>query len=347
MVVTTADTAEPILDLRQIDHLIITRTPVRLPLGGGGTDLASYYSKFGGFFVGAAINKHNYIAVKPRFEDGFRISYSKTEITDCVDNIQQPIIRECLKLLGIRDCLEIVSIADVPGRSGLGGSSSYAVGVLNALHSYRRDNAPPGRLAEEACHIEIERLGEPIGKQDQYVAAFGGINSYEIDVDGTVHVKPLQITRHDMAELENNILLFYTGIKRDASTILSEIKKNEEKDQGRVVEAMHKIKAIGYEIRDALVSGELLHFGELLDAHWKTKKNLSGTVSNSRIDTLYEMAKGNGAIGGKIMGAGGGGFFMLYSESGRKKLRDAMTKEGLKEVRFRFDYEGSKALLNL
>lgn len=319
MIVTTADAVESALDLRQTDHLIITRTPVRLPLGGGGTDLASYYSKFGGFFVGAAINKHNYIAVKTRFEDGFRISYSKTEITDSVDSIQQPIIRECLKLLGIRDYLEIVSIADVPGRSGLGGSSSYAVGVLNALHSYRRDNAPPGRLAEEACHIEIERLGEPIGKQDQYVAAFGGVNSYEIDLEGRVRVKPLRISRHDIAELENNILLFYTGITRNASTILTEIKKNEEKDEARVVETMHKIKAIGYEIRDALLAGDLLRFGELLDIHWQTKKNLSGSVSNSRIDALYQTAKSNGAIGGKIMGAGGGGFFMFYSESGTDK----------------------------
>jgi len=320
---------------------------VRIPLGGGGTDLASYYSRFRGFFVSAAIDRYNYIAVKQRFENGFRISYSKTEITDSVENIQQPIIREALKLLHVTDHLEIVSIADVPGRSGLGGSSSYTVGVLNALHSYRRENVARERLAEEACYIEVDRLGEPIGKQDQYVAAFGGINSYEIDLDGKVRVDPVRISGHAEAELESNIVLFYTGITRDASRILGGIKEAEEKGTGRVVETMHRIKEIGYEVRDALASGDLTRFGELLDVHWQTKKNLSNDVSSSRIDALYQIAKRNGALGGKIMGAGGGGFFMFYSESGKKKLRDAMTKEGLKEVRFRFDYEGSKALLNL
>lgn len=320
---------------------------MRIPLGGGGTDLASYYSRFGGFFVSAAIDRYNYIAVKPRFENGFRISYSKTEITDSVENIQQPIIREALKLLKIRDPLEIVSIADVPGRSGLGGSSSYAVGVLNALHSYRRENASRESLAEEACYIEIDRLGEPIGKQDQYVAAFGGINSYTIGLEGKVRVDPLRISGHAEAELESNMLLFYTGITRNASAILGGIRKAEEKRVSPVLEMMHRIKKIGFEVRDALASGDLTHFGELLDVHWQAKKRLSSDVSNSRIDDLYGIAKRNGAIGGKVMGAGGGGFFMFYSESGKGKLRDAMAREGLREVRFRFDYEGSKALLNL
>jgi len=327
--------------------MIISRTPVRLPLGGGGTDLASYYSKFGGFFVSAAIDKYNYIAVKRRFENGFRISYSKTEITDSVEKIQQPIIREALKLLNIKDYLEIVSIADVPGRSGMGGSSSYAVGVLNALHSFKRESVPPQTLAEEACHIEIDILKEPIGKQDQYVASFGGINCYEIERDGVVHVSPLNVSSHSVAELESNLLLFYTGIKRDASQILGRQKLNEEKGIKRVVESMHEIKRIGYEIGDSLARGDLRRFGELLDVHWRTKKNLSEQVSNDRIDQLYEKAKRNGALGGKIMGAGGGGFFVFYSENGKERIRDAMTREGLKEVRFRFDFDGSKTLLNL
>jgi D-glycero-alpha-D-manno-heptose-7-phosphate kinase len=328
--------------------LIIARAPTRLPLGGGGTDLASYYSKFGGFFVSAAIDKFNYIAVKPRFEEGYRVSYSKTEITDTIEEIQQPIIREALLLLGVRESLEIVSIADVPGRSGLGGSSSYAVGVLNALHARGRNHAQPGELAEEACYIEIERLREPIGKQDQYVAAFGGINSYEIDTDGEVQVEPIPISPHVEAELESNILLFFTGIKRDASTILSEIKQNEIKGAGQVVDTMHKIKDIGYQVRDALVASDLTRFGELLDTHWQTKKNLSGEVSNFRVDELYDIAKRNGAIGGKIMGAGGGGFFMFYSDAEKKaKLREAMVREKLKEVRFRVDHEGSKITLNM
>ena len=327
--------------------MIITQTPTRLPLGGGGTDLASYYSKFGGFFVSAALNKYNYIAVKSRFEDGFRVSYSSTEIVDRVDSIQQPIIREALKLLGINHGLEIVSIADVPGRAGMGGSSSYTVGALNALHTYKRDYATRETLAEEACQIEIERLKEPIGKQDQYVAAFGGINSYEISPDGKVHTEPLPLSNHTEAELENNILLFYTGMTRDASKILGRIRKNEENGAGQVVEAMHKIKEIGYEVRDTLRSGDLQHFGELLNVHWQTKKNLSNDVSSSRIDSLCELGMRNGAIGAKIMGAGGGGFLMFYADSEKSKLREAMAKEGLKEVRFRFDYEGSKVSLNL
>jgi len=328
--------------------LIITQTPTRLPLGGGGTDLASYYSRFGGFFVSAAIGKYNYIAVKPRFEDGFRISYSTTEITNKIEDIRQPIIREALKLVGINDGLEIVSIADVPGRSGLGGSSSYAVGVLNALHVYRRDHVTRENLAEEACQIEIDRLREPIGKQDQYVAAFGGINSYEISQDGRVRVHAVRISRHAEAELESNILLFYTGITRDASRILGRIKTDEENQDSRVIEAMHRIKEIGYEIRDALVSEDLSRFGELLDVHWQTKRKLCSDVSSGRIDALYGAGKLNGAIGGKIMGAGGGGFLMFYANSGEKRrLREVMTREGLKEVRFRFDYEGSKVLLNL
>jgi D-glycero-alpha-D-manno-heptose-7-phosphate kinase len=327
--------------------MIISRTPVRLPLGGGGTDLASYYSRFGGFFVSAAIDKYNYIAVKRRFEDGFRISYSKTEIVDRIEDIQQPIIREALKLVDVRDYLEIVSIADVPGRSGMGGSSSYAVGVLNALHSYKMENVSRQTLAEEACCIEIDILKEPIGKQDQYVAAFGGINCYEVDRDGAVRVDPLQLSSHSIAELESNLLLFYTGIKRNASQILERQKRDEEKGVKHVIDSMHKIKEIGYEVRDALKCGNLHHFGELLDLHWQTKKNLSNQVSNERIDQVYEIAKRSGALGGKIMGAGGGGFFMFYSENEKDRLRNAMSREGLKEVRFRFDFEGSKIILNL
>jgi D-glycero-alpha-D-manno-heptose-7-phosphate kinase len=295
--------------------MIITKTPVRLPLGGGGTDLASYSSKFGGFFVAAALDKYNYIAVKRRFENGFRISYSKTEITDKVEDIQQPIVREALKLLNVSDYLEMVSIADVPGRSGLGGSSSYAVGVLNALHCFKRENVSRETLAEEACRLEIDILKEPIGKQDQYVASFGGINCYEIERDGTVHVNPLALSPHTLAELENNLLLFYTGIKRDASRILAEHKQDEEKGVKRVIETVHEIKKIGYRVGDSLAAGDTRTFGELLDVHWRTKKNLSDQVSNDRIDQLYALAKRSGALGGKIMGAGGGGFFMFYSEN--------------------------------
>lgn len=297
--------------------------------------------------MSAAISKYNYIAVKPLFERAIKISYSKTEIVDSVEKIQQPIIREALRLLDVHDFLEIVSMADVPGRSGLGGSSSYTVGVLNALHSHKRDVVTREKLAEEACQIEIDRLGEPIGKQDQYVASFGGINCYEVSPEGKVRVDPIKISGHSEAELESNILLFYTGITRDASTILGKIAKDEESGTGLVVETMHKIKEIGHEVRDALISGDLTRFGELLDIHWRTKKKLSGEVTNGTIDALYETAKLNGAIGGKLMGAGGGGFLMFYADSGKKRLREAMEQKGLREIRFRFDYEGTKVSINL
>jgi D-glycero-alpha-D-manno-heptose-7-phosphate kinase len=327
--------------------MIISRTPVRLPLGGGGTDIASYYCKFGGFFVSAAIDKYNYISVERRFEKGFRASYSKTEITDRIEDIQQPIIREALKLVGIKDYLEMVSIANVPGRSGLGGSSSYAVGVLNALHFLKKESVSRTTLAEEACRIEIDILREPIGKQDQYVASFGGINSYEIEKDGTTHVSPLAISHDIVAELESNLLVFYTGIKRDASQVLRRQGEDEQKGVRQVVDSMHEIKRIGYQVRDSLVKGDVRSFGQLLDLHWRTKKKVSEQVSNNRIDQLYDIAMRNGAIGGKIMGAGGGGFFMFYAEEGKQRLRGAMQKEGLTELRFRFDFDGSKIMLNV
>ena len=297
--------------------------------------------------MAAAMDKYNYIAVKRRFEDGFRISYSRTEITDSIDKIEQPIVREALRLLNVKDYLEMVTIADIPGRSGLGGSSSYTVGVLNALHFFKRENVPRQTLAEEACRIEIDVLKEPIGKQDQYVASFGGVNSYEIERDGAVNVSPLVISSHGMAELENNLLLFYTGIKRNSSQILERQKHDQEKGDKRVIEIMHEIKRIGYQVRDSLANGDLRSFGELLDLHWRTKKRLSEQISNGRIDQLYGLAINNGALGGKIMGAGGGGFFMFYSENGKEKLRNALSKEGLKEVRFRFDLDGSKIILNI
>jgi D-glycero-alpha-D-manno-heptose-7-phosphate kinase len=221
------------------------------------------------------------------------------------------------------------------------------VGVLNALHLFKRENISRQTLAEEACRIEIDVLREPIGKQDQYVASFGGINSYEIEKDGTVKVSPLVISQHSTAELESNLLLFYTGIKRDASQILGRQKQDEEKGVKRVIDNMHEIKRIGYQIRDSLANGDIRSFGELLDLHWRTKKNLSDQISNNRIDQLYDIAMRNGALGGKIMGAGGGGFFMFYSENGKQRLRSAMAKEGLTEVRFRFDFDGSKIILNI
>ncbi|MDP2948064.1 MAG: hypothetical protein Q8P22_00810 [Chloroflexota bacterium] len=327
--------------------MIVTRTPLRISLGGGGTDIPSYYSRHKGFLVSAAINKYVYIFVNRRFEDSVRISYSKTEIVDRVEDIQHPIVREALKMVGLSRALEIVSVADLPGNTGLGSSSAFAVGLLNALHTYKREQVSPLQLAEEAYSIEVERLKEPIGKQDQYVAAFGGIPCLEIDNAGQVRVTQVEVSEEVTQEFENTVALFYTGIQRRASDVLGEQSKGVAQDAGQVLQAMHTIKAIGYEVKAALETGYLMRFGELLDKHWETKKLLSSKVSSGQIDRWYDLARQNGALGGKIMGAGGGGFFMFCCPNGRKaEIRRALATEGLREVRYAIEFEGSKVMVN-
>lgn len=327
--------------------MIISRTPVRIPFGGGGTDVISYSSQFGGFILSAAIDKYIYVSVNRRFERSIRVSYSRTEIVDSVSEIQHPLAREALKFTDLKEHLEIVTVADVPAGTGLGTSGSFLVGLLNALHTYKREHIPPQAVAEEACHIEIETLKEPIGKHDQYLAAFGGITSLEIDKNGEVTVVPVKISAHTTAELEHNLLLFYTGRSRSASTVLKEQSESTTKNEEKIINSLHRIKEIGREIKKALEEGRPDYFGQLLNEHWRVKKELSSKVSDPQIDRWYEIALKNGASGGKIMGAGGGGFFMFYCRHDKDKLREAMTKEELEEVRFRFDFEGSKILVNL
>jgi len=326
--------------------MIITRTPVRISLGGGGTDLAPYYSKYTGFLVAAAIDKHIFVTVNKRFEDSIRISYSKTEIVDKVEDIRHPIVREALRLLGYDGSLEITTIADVPANTGLGTSSSFTVGLLNALHTYKRESITLKALAEEACRIEIDILKEPIGKQDQYMAAFGGITCLTFDKNGEVTVTSLNISPDTIEELERHIMLFYTGIRRNTADVLSEQNKASQKDDKKVIDSLHKIKEIGEKAKLALESSNVHRFGELLHLHWQTKKNLSNKVSRPEIDRWYALARQNGALGGKIMGAGGGGFFMFYVEKDKNRLRQVMRRENLKEMRFKFDLEGSKVLVN-
>ncbi|MDG6964956.1 MAG: galactokinase [Nitrososphaerota archaeon] len=326
--------------------MIITRTPFRLSLGGGGTDLPSYYTQRGGFFVSGAVDKYVHVAVNPRFEqDSIRVSYSKTEIVDDASKLEHPLVREGLDVVGIKKGIEIVSVADAPAATGLGSSGSFCVGLLRALHAYLQEEASSQFVAEEACNIAMNRLKEPSGKQDEYVAACGGIKSYEIDVDGEVRVQPLKLTINNLAELEANILMFYTGITRSSSSVLSKQKTAIEKDGATA--KMDRIKEIGYKVRDALASGNLTRFGELLDEHWKVKRGIVSAMSNDKIDHWYKVAKENGALGAKLGGAGGGGFLMLYSENGRSKLRAAMAKEGLVEHRFHFEPEGSKIIYNV
>lgn len=327
--------------------MIVTRTPTRISLGGGGTDIRSYASRYGGFVISAAINKYVYITVNSRFEDSTRVSYSKTEIAESIDEIEHPIVREVLRFLGLNTGLEIVSIADVPANTGLGSSGAFTVGLLNALHAYKREQVSAQALAEEASTILMDILGEPIGKHDQYLAALGGITCLDIAPDGTVSASLLALSDGMVEELEGNLQLFYTGMKRNASEVLAE--ESEAICQGHdgVTAALHTVKEIGWQVKEALERGDLRRFGELLDCHWQSKRKLSTKVSSDHIDCCYELARRNGALGGKILGAGGGGFFLFYCHnSDRARLRQAMTQAGLKEMRFAIDFEGSKVLVN-
>ena len=327
--------------------MIITRTPLRLPLGGGGTDLPPYYQRYGGYLVSAAINKYVYILVNRRFENDIRVSYSKTEIVSTVDDIEHPIVREALRLLQLDGGLEIVSVADLPSNTGLGSSGSFTVGLLHALHVYKREHLSPEELAEQAFHIEVEILGEPSGKQDQYIAALGGICAMEIDRTGYVGVERLPASHALAQDFENSVLMFYTGMQRSASEILSGQAAAVAVDDQKVTESMSVIKGLGYKVRDALQQEDLSSFGAIMHRHWSAKKEMSEKISAEAINNWYDVARENGALGGKIVGAGGGGFLMLHCTNGNKpRLREAMTERGLREMPYHIDFEGSKVMIN-
>jgi D-glycero-alpha-D-manno-heptose-7-phosphate kinase len=328
--------------------MIITKTPFRVTLGGGGTDLPSFYREHGGFVLAMCIDKYVYLNVNtPIIDDRIRVSYSKTEMVDTVDEVQHTLVREALKFFRIPTGIEIVSIADIPAGTGLGSSSCYLVGLLNALHNLAQEPIGPHQLAEEACHLELDVLNKPIGKQDQYMAAFGGLTALDIDRDGKVKVSRLSLSSETLEALESNLLLFYTHETRDASTILDRQDKSTKGGDIQVLQSLKQIKEIGLEIRESIVKGNLRYFGELMDLHWQSKKRLSKQISSSQIDQWYELAKQNGAIGGKISGAGGGGFLALYCEEGKAKLREAMRRAGLRELSFRLEFEGSKVVFNI
>jgi D-glycero-alpha-D-manno-heptose-7-phosphate kinase len=327
--------------------MIISRAPVRISLGGGGTDLPSYYTKFGGFLVAAAIDKYIFISINKRFFSTIRLSYSETEIVNSVDQVKHRIFREALKLLGIVNQVEIVSIADVPSNCGLGSSSAFTVSLLNGLHASKREFVALQDLAEEACRLEIDILGEPIGKQDQYMSALGGLCSLTFEKSGQVLVEPLHLPADKLMDLENNLSLFYTGVERRASEILSSQNEKTKTDDGAVISTLHQIKDIGLRSRRALELGKLDEFGALMDFHWQIKKNLSQKISNPHFDEVYETARRSGALGGKIMGAGGGGFFMFYSQNKNGRLIEALQPLGLSYTSFRFDYEGAKIVINM
>jgi D-glycero-alpha-D-manno-heptose-7-phosphate kinase len=328
--------------------MIITKTPFHLTLGGGGTDLPSFYREHGGFVLAVGIDKHMYLNVNtPILDDGIRVQYSQTEVVRHVDEIQHTLAREALRFFGISNGIEIVSVADIPCGAGLGSSSCYLVGLLNAIHTLKQSPSAPEILAEEACHIELERLLKPIGKQGQYMAAFGGLTKLEISKNGKVRATRLCLPRELMEILEHNILLFYTGEMRDFAKVLEQQNASAERKTDGVLTNLSQIKDIGIEICDAIIRGNLHRFGQLLDVHWEVKKRLSKGVSNPQIDSWYQLARRNGAIGGKFSGAGGGGFLMLYCEQNRARLREAMRRAGLRELNFRFEFEGSKVVFDI
>jgi D-glycero-alpha-D-manno-heptose-7-phosphate kinase len=328
--------------------MIITRTPFRITLGGGGTDLPAYYSQYGGFIFAAAIDKFMFINMNvPIVDNLLRVKYTQSETVKHREELRHDIAKEALRMMGIEDSLEIISMADVPAGTGLGSSSCYAVGLLTGLHCLKRNYVPLEELAEEACHLEIERLKKPIGKQDQYMAVFGGLRILEIEKDGTVKTRAAKIEEETADALNRHLLMFYTGLTRSADGILAEQSRGARETKSIIVENMHEIKELGYKILEAAESGNITDIGLLFDEHWKRKKNLATNMTNPNIDEIYALAKANGALGGKISGAGGGGFFLFYVEKDHQKLKDAMKKAGLREMRFRFFYEGSKVMVNL
>ena len=325
--------------------MIITRSPMRVSLGGGGTDLPSYYSEHEGFLIAAAIDRYVYITIHDRFIPRILLKYSQLEEVDEISHIKHPIIRETLNLVA-PDArgLEICSMADIPAGTGLGSSGSFTTALLKALHANRRNMVHPQQLAEQACHIELDLLKEPVGKQDQYIAAYGGITCFRFRPDGIVESCPLKIsdsTRHD---LEDHLLLFFTGYTRAAGDILKEQDTRSRRHDAEMTANLHFIKQIGLETRQALEAGDMHRFGQLMNTHWEHKKKRSSQMSNHRINHCYDMAMRNGAVGGKLIGAGGGGFLMFSCED-QPRLRQTMAAEGLQEVRFRFDFEGTKVLI--
>jgi D-glycero-alpha-D-manno-heptose-7-phosphate kinase len=324
--------------------MIITRSPLRITLGGGGTDLPSYYTQHGGFLIAAAIDKYVMITLHDTFQQELIIKYSRIERVNNLEQIEHPIVREALRLQGENPTsLEVTSMADIPAGTGLGSSGSFTTALLHALHVRRNAILTRAQLAEEACHIEIDLLREPIGKQDQYIAAYGGVNCFTFNRDGKVEVSQPKISRETLYNLEDSLVMYFTGYSRKASDILRE---QDTKSQGRdsaMIENLHFVKDLGFRTRTAMESGHIDQIGPLMDEHWQFKKKRSKGMSNPLIDDWYRLALQNGATGGKLIGAGGGGFLMFFTED-KKRLRHAFHNSGLKEIRWRFEYEGTKVV---
>jgi D-glycero-alpha-D-manno-heptose-7-phosphate kinase len=324
--------------------MLITRTPLRISIGGGGTDLPSYYERRGGFFVSAAIDKYMFISINRTFTDDYLIKYAELERRQSVEEIDHRIVRAVLTEHPVGPGIEIVSVADIPSGAGLGSSGAFTVGLLRALHAMGRKHVTPGALAEEAARIEIELVGEPVGKQDQYIAAFGGLTCFEVAPDGRVVVSPLGVSNETLHALEERLLLFFTGYSRSAGEILSDQDRRSQAEEAEVLANLDRTKELGVEIKEALEAGEPERFGELMHRHWDEKRRRSDGITNPQIDNLYEAGISNGAIGGKLVGAGKGGFLMFYAND-PPRLRQAMAECGLPETRFSFDFDGSTVIV--
>jgi len=322
--------------------MLITRSPLRISLGGGGTDLPSYYQDHGGYLISAAIDKYVWVTMSRPFVPGIFLKYSKMERVDTVDQIEHPIVREAFRMMGITKLQhEITTLADIPAGTGLGSSGSFTTALLKALYSFERRLLLPGDLARLACELEIERLAQPVGKQDQYIAAYGGITAFEFAKNGDVLAEPLVMSANTLHELEDHLLLFFTGFSRSASAILQDQDTRTKQADRSMVEGMHYVKELGFRSKKALEANQPALFGEIMHEHWENKRKRSAGMSNPKIDEWYEMGRKAGAIGGKLVGAGGGGFLMFYAPE-PMKVRAAMADGGLEEVRFRFDFDGTR-----
>lgn len=326
--------------------MIITRSPLRISLGGGGTDLPSYSNEHGGYLIAAAIDKYVYVTVNRPFQEEIILKYSSIERINGISDVEHPIIREVLRSLNLTTPqIEISSIADIHAGTGLGSSGSFTTALIKALYTHYRLNIHPKELAELACDIEINKLGEPIGKQDQYIAAYGGITEFTFKEDGSVSAASLPLSVQTIHDLEDNLVLFFTGISRSASGILVDQNSKSLQNDKAMLENLHYTKDLGCRSKEALIKGDTFTFGTLMNEHWEFKRKRTSGMTNSFIDDAYAKALRSGAIGGKLVGAGGGGFLMFYTES-KEKLRTAMAELGLEEVRFKFDFEGTKVILS-
>jgi D-glycero-alpha-D-manno-heptose-7-phosphate kinase len=324
--------------------MIITRTPLRISLGGGGTDLSSYYEQYGGFVVAGSITKYVYIGINATFTNDYFLKYSALERVGLVQEIDHPIMRVALTTQHVGPAVEIVSLADIPSGTGLGSSGSFTVGLLRAIHAYKREHVTASTLAEEACQIEIGQLARSVGKQDQYIAAFGGLTCFEFEPDGTVTTSPLAVSSETLSDLEDHLLMFFTGFSREADRVLQDQKSRSESADPAMINNLHEIKRIGIEVRESLESGDTERFGVLMDEHWQLKRRRSEGMTNDAIDDWYALARRGGALGGKLVGAGAGGFLLFYSPE-PARLRRSLAEAGLDEVRFGFDHDGSIVLL--